>query len=342
MDPNSKTDNIAHNLSFQESEMDDFTFKIRGFQEVILSVRDLEMSSQFYQNITGWEEVWSGDTNSDQILFWGLPKNTRCQEVVLANPGVPTGYMRLIAFEEIDQRPIRSSSQTWDTGGIYDIDLRATNLEATFKELQGLGWSGYNDPQRYEFGEFDVKEVLMRGPDDVVLAIIERIQPPLEGFSFMKKLSHVFNSSQIVKNMEESKSFYTDVLGFKVYVEHCLTGSEHDQNLFGMPKNLYNTIERKICILHPEGINAGSVELIQLDGAVGNDFAPHAIPPNLGLLLLRFPIRNIEKFEQHLRQHHEVNRSNITLVDIAPYGRCKCLAIKSPDGALLEFLELVE
>jgi len=139
--------------------------------------------------------------------------------------------------------------------------------------------------------------------------------------------------------MEASKRFYMDVLGFKIYMEHNLTGSDRGENLFGVPQNIYKEIERKICILNPIGENFGSVELVELNGIDGKDFSQSAKPPNLGILMLRFPVQNIDKLKRHL-ESKDVPIINFGTLDIAPYGTCKTLAIQSPDGAWLEFVEL--
>jgi len=313
-------------------------FRIGGFHEVVLSIRDLDRESKFYQDLTGWSEISRTECSKDQLGFWHLDSYAR--QCLLTNPGVSNGHIRLVNFDDSERLPIRSSSQSWDTGGIYDIDLRTPDLQATFKELQSAGWMAFSDPLSWQFGKFEVSEVLMKGPDDVVLAIIQRHRPKLEGFPLMKKLSRVFNSSQVVRDMDASKDFYINKLGFKVYMDHVLTGTDEETNLFGMPQNLYRSITRRICILHPEGTNEGSVELIQLDGAQGRDFASHAIPPNLGILLLRFPILNMDAFRDHLVSQDIDIFSDITTLNIPPYGAYKCISIKTPDGALLEFLEL--
>jgi len=325
-----------------DEKPNEYGFYIGGFHEVVFSVRDLSATSSFYREISGWEEVVQSKLPQEQLNFWAIDQKGHGQQCLLTCPGVGTGHMRLVQFDGVDQRVIRSNSQSWDVGGIYDIDLRSKDLDATYQQLVAKGWSGYSDPQTYEFDVFHVQEVLMKGPDDVVLAIIQRFQPPLEGYPHMRSLSHVFNSSQIVSDMEASKAFYMDILGFQLYKDMNLQGTDDDENLFGMPQNLYDKIERKICILHPQGTNQGSVELLELKGAEGRDFSAFANPPNLGILLLRFPVRGIQQLRDHLLRNEVIITRDIQELDISPYGKCQCLAIQTPDGAWLEFIESLE
>ncbi len=333
------TEEIRKGLIDFEADISD-SFTIKGFHEVLISVRDIRQASGFYQQISGWDEVATYDTGVDQLAMWGVDSAASAQEALLVSSGVTSGHTRLIQFHDVDQQPIRANSQSWDTGGIYDLDVRSSDLDASYSTLQAAGWSGFSRPLRYEFGKFHVSEILMKGPDDVVLAIIQRHQPPLEGFPHMKKLSHVFNSSQVVKDMKVAKDFYINKLGFKIYVEHILQGSEQDENLFGMPSNLYDKITRHICILHPEGINAGSIELIHFEGAEGQDFSATAQPPHLGIMGLRFPIKGLTHLRERMIREDVTIVSDMAAVMIEPYGKCNCLIIKSPDGAWLEFVEL--
>ena len=137
----------------------------------------------------------------------------------LAIPGDNTGYLRLVCFKGVAQKVIRSSSHPWDTGGIFDINLRTVDLEASFQEMQSLGWIGFSDSIRYQFGRFDVSEVVLQGPDGIAIALMERHAPPLEGFPNLRRVSHVFNSTHICRDMAAAKHFFVDQLGFQVYME---------------------------------------------------------------------------------------------------------------------------
>jgi len=315
------------------------TPNVGGWQEVIFSVRDLRSTADFYCEAGGWTASEIQELSEKQLKFWQLDNSAKGEELILSNPGDEMGYIRLVSFKNVKQRHIRSSSQSWDTGGIYDIDVRATDLENSFTKFQAAGWSAYNDPLEYDFGKFHITEALMRGPEDIVVAIIQRHKPKLEGYPNLRKLSHPFNSSQIVKDMDLAKDFYLKKLGFKIYMEHNVHGSDRGVNLFGVPHNIYNTIERNICILNPVGDNFGSIELVQLVGIDGNDFSEYAIPPNLGILALRFPVKNLPLYESQLRAKGvEILQSG--KMNIHPYGNCYTIAIQSPEGAWLEFFEV--
>ena len=59
-----------------------------------------------------------------------------------------------------------------------------------------------SDPIEFNFGPFIVREWITRGPDGIVLAAIERVQPALEGWPQLRKLSRAFNATHIVPDIE--------------------------------------------------------------------------------------------------------------------------------------------
>ncbi len=331
---------VAHNLKF-ESRIDD-DYQLKGFQEVVFSVVNIEEATKLYQQVAGWDVLYKGDVSSAQLSAWQVADTAKAKEIVLHNPGDVSGFLRLVQFSNVPQQQIRSSAQPWDTGGIFDVNVRVTNMRKSFHSLQSRGWNAYHDPVAFTFGKFHVEEVLIRGHDGVVLAMIQRHVPPLEGYPNLKKLSHIFNATQIVSDIEESLNFYTNGLGFKIYMQHRGASSEEGENVLSLPYNFTDKYERSVYILHPQGTNFGSIEILQFHGIEGKDHTAFAIPPNLGILMHRFPVSNIEIFSKKIQERGIVIKQPIVQLDLQPYGTVKSLAIQAPGGAWLEFVELVE
>ena len=93
-------------------------------------------------------------------------------------------------------------------------------------------------------------------------------------------------------------------------------------------------------IWHPEGSNDGSIELIQCAGIRGRDFSGAAVAPNVGILSLRFPVADAAALaEQITRRGWPLYTPPIHL-EIAPYGPVLSFAVRTPDGAILDFFQL--
>jgi catechol 2,3-dioxygenase-like lactoylglutathione lyase family enzyme len=311
----------------------------QGFQEVVVSVSDLEGAAGFYREVAGWQVIHRGRAGSDLAELWELDGGQEIQEIVLANPGDDRGHLRLVSFPGADQRQIRSSAQTWDTGGIFDINVRVTDIHRKFRQFRDRGWQFYSDPIQFRFGPFVVWEVLARGPDGVVIAMVERVEPPLEGWPNLRELSCIFNSTQIVRNFDQSRAFYEEVLGFEVYLEHVGPSKTSGPNVLGLPHNLAAEVTRRVVIVSPDGGNSGSVELIAFDGLTGADFEDLAVPPNLGILALRFPMTDLREFQEQIMRRGAVPIAGPSPVRIEPYGSVEVLVVRAPEGAWLEFYQ---
>lgn len=312
--------------------------RIGGWREAVLSISDPAAWEQTLTAVGGWEVVRRGAGDAAWLALWQLPDTARYDEVLLRNPGTDTGYIRLVRFQGVPQVQMRSNGQTWETGGIFDLNVRVTDLAARFAELQARDWQGFGDPVRFTFGPFVVREWLGRGPDGIVFALIQREAPPLEGWPQLRRFSRSFNSTQVVADIDASLRFYIDVLGFEIYVETDGPSDTPGPNVLGLPHNLVTEVSRRTVIVHPNGGNDGSVELIQFDGLTGRDFSPLAKPPNLGVLTLRFPVTDLLAIGERLAAggFEPVTRG---LAPLPPYGNVEVLTVRGPNGEWLEFFE---
>ena len=313
--------------------------KIGGFSETTLIVSDINNTSQFFQDIGGWQIIEQGPVDDNLKKLWHLPLSASVTQKLMANKGASTGFIRLIAIKGVKQQIIRSNTQSWDTGGVFDINMRVKNMDKKFAQLQDLGWTSDTNPIQFSFGPFVVKEWIVKNSDGIAFALIERISPTLEGWPHLKEFSRVFNSTQVVKDIDISLNFYQNILGFKTYLEHKGASKIAGPNVLGLPHNIATQVERSVYILHPEGKNEGSVELLQFHGATGRDVSHLAQPPNIGITGLRFPVNNLNMLSDLLLKNQIKIQSRVKM-NLRPYGLVDILAIKTPDNNWLEFYQV--
>lgn len=327
---------FEHNLHFSEEDS-----PIKGFQEAIFSVSNLERTVDFYQRICGWKII-SRNSGSDALKqLWQLEDTTEIEEVVLHNPNEKEGFLRLVQFKNVEQQQIRSGTQTWDTGGIFDVNMRAVDIEKLYRSFQNEGWNGYSDPYRYVFNIYDVSEVLIKGHDGVTIAIMQRFAPPLEKFPHLKITSRFFNSSIICEDVEASYDFFKNKLGFHLFFKTEGNSRFDGQNVLGIPPNINSTVEVPIYIVRPDKDNFGSVELLELKQFRGKNCADLAKPPNLGILMLRFPIKDADAYAAQIESNGVPLNTPVQKLRIEPYGEMKIFSVRTPDGVWLEFMELI-
>ncbi len=327
---------IPHTFHFNESEKD---LLVKGFQEAVISVSDFERSLNFFQQSFGWEVIHQGAVPSGFHPLWQLEDPVTIEEAVLKNPGAGSGYLRIVKFHNVDQQLIRSSANTWDTGGIFDLNIRVHDMDQQYLEFEKKGWNGYSKPHRYTFDIYDVSEVLMKGPDGVVFAGIQRFNPPLEGFEF-QKVSRIFNSSLITNDLDAAHDFYHHKLGFTLSFQTKGDTRPKGPNVLGIPPNINHTVRAPINIYKPNPNSYGSIELIQFLDLEGEHHAAHACPPNLGILMLRFPVRRVEEYLSFIEKNGVSVNTSASNIELAPYGLVNIITVRTTEGAWFEFIEL--
>ena len=172
-------------------------FTLQGIQEVVCSTGGLDKARTLFERYGGWNVVDAGAVPKEILAFWDLEARGTAEAVLLQSNHHSTGQLRLVQFSGVEQQYIRSSQQPWDTGGIMDINLRVHEVPTTFAHLRELGWHGLSDPLLQTMGPFTLYDVLMRGPDDTIVAFTHRLEPPMELSAPIAFPSHIYNSSII-------------------------------------------------------------------------------------------------------------------------------------------------
>ena len=121
--------------------------------------------------------------------------------------------------------------------------------------------------------------------------------------------------------------------------EVAAAGEEEPSLVLGLPMPQCAVVERRVGIWQPEGINDGSIELIQCAGIRGRDFSDAAVAPNVGILLLRFPVGDVRKLARSIEERGWPIYASLSVVEVQPHGDLTMFAVRTPDGAILEFYE---
>ncbi|MFN2099797.1 VOC family protein [Altererythrobacter sp. MF3-039] len=315
----------------------------QGWRETLVSVSDLAEMERFYHEVLGWEIRTKGEVPREQLAAWNLPGEASASFVLVANPQTDRGFVRIVDFDGVPQRRIREHDQAWETGGIYNMNIRVADIAAASTKTTQAGWQAPSTPVNFIFGPFDVWEWIPRHPDGVRVALMERVSPPLTGWPHLKTSSRAFNSTQIVADLERAAAFYEGILGFEVYLDHTGPSTEPGEHVLGLSREAMTSVSRTVKIVNPPGSpNDGSVELLEFQDYSGRDFSEHAVPPNLGNLMLRFPVSDLGALVAHFDKHEIPLEYQPIERELAPYGKVKIAAVRAPDGAWLEFFEEAE
>ena len=311
---------------------------LEGWREALVIVADFDPWIETLTAVGGWEVALRTRADTALNALWSLPGKARTEQVLMRNLGTTSGHIRLIKVHGAPQRRIRPDDQAWETGGLSALDLRVVDMDATRAALMARGWRAPSDPVRYKTYGVEVIQWAPSSPDGVRLSFIQRISPALTGWPELKRWSRTTNAAITVGDMDAAARFFGEALGFKQASASDTLGSG-GHNVMGLPWRVAETTPVDIRGFAAPGSAGGAVELISLPQVRGRDHSADAHPPNLGIAGLRYLVAEADALAGRLAGRGVKITAPATTLSIAPYGRCRAFAIRSPDGAWLEFVE---
>jgi hypothetical protein len=313
----------------------------QGWQEAVVHVADPEPWVAFLTQDGGWRVMSRGRIDGSVIAAWNLPKTVTGTEILLGNPGDSKGWVRLVTLAGIASEPIRPAAQAWDPGGWFSLMTRSRDATAIYNKAIARGWTAYNSPQEFSFGGVALKNVVVRGPDGVNIAIYERLSPKLEGWDTIKGISRAFNAMTMVKDFEAERRFFQDGLGFGAW----FIGNYEDKvavaTNFGLPVNLSTSVPRRSGILWESVGEDGRVELMRFVGLEGVDQSARASFANRGIISVRIPVADLSAWIARARAQNIVVNAAAEPVTLPPYGKVRHAWVQSPGGNIVEAFEIV-
>jgi catechol 2,3-dioxygenase-like lactoylglutathione lyase family enzyme len=317
-----------------------------GWVEAVVSVSDPAPMRRFATQVAGWQVARRGTMSRDLERFYlgSAAGGTTVREWLFTDATATPGHVRLVAFARPEARLIRPAAQPWDTGGLLSLMTRSNATDAVYRAAERLGWSAYNEPVILELRDAGVTltNVILRGPDGVNISVYERVAPRMPDDADLRRLRRPFNAMQSVRDIARARAFYEGTLGFEVVNSGDFVNERREPNNFGMPANVVVAYPIPFAILGPRRDGPTQIELVELRGVEGRDLSARARPPSLGLLALRFPVSRLATVEQRLAAAGWPLERAATEATLAPYGRVRLLAVRSPDGAWLEFFEVLQ
>ncbi|WP_430443734.1 hypothetical protein [Sphingorhabdus contaminans] len=313
--------------------------QVDPWTEAVISVENIQQSAQLFREVGNWRITHKGKVTRAELDHWKLPAKATATFERLCAPDTDTGCIRFVSFKGVKQRPIRLATRAWDTGGIYSIMVRSDDVPALFDAAIRLGWWAESEPIRFTFGQSDLRNVVLTGPHGINLAVYERLSPPFDAFP-VGRISQAFNSMRMVKSRSIARDFYANRLGFQALFDSAFEPADPAPSNFGIPVNYTPQIKRAAAALQPVAGETGRVEVMQIDGFTGRDVSSHASPPNLGILSVRYPVRDLAAYRALIEQRGVAIAYERRSVRLAGIGTTDLFAVRDFDGSITEFYAL--
>jgi catechol 2,3-dioxygenase-like lactoylglutathione lyase family enzyme len=311
---------------------------VAPWTEAVVSVTDIAATTRVLREVGGWSIRARGRVSPQEVRYWRLPAGARGDFERLCAPRVETGCLRFVRWTGVEQRPIRRAARAWDTGGIYSIMVRTDALQTVYERALAMGWWAESEPIDFTFGGSTLRNVVLTGPQGINLALYERVSPPFTAFP-VGAISQAFNTMRMVRSKPAARNWFAQKLGFGLVFDSAAAPKVRARSNFGIPLNYTTTAWRNAAALVPVPSETGRVEVMQIDGFEGSDLSAHALPQNLGIVSVRFPVTGLDRYRGELGARGVAIAYEARGVPVGGLGRIDLFAVRDPDGAITEFYE---
>ena len=314
------------------------------WREAVVSVHDLARSAAFFTEIGGYDIKWGGRLDSEAVAAWGLPETAGAEALLLGPAAAESGLVRLVRFDDAGRKaPVRPGARTWDTGCYFSLMVRMKDMQAIYDDAVRMGWWTETPITYLEFGDSKLNVVIYRGPDGLQVQGYERLSPPLpDAIPEFERMTAPFNVMQMVRDRDAAHAFFAEVLGFDTfYFGEPYFAPEPTPTPLGIPVNLTTSVAYRAGIVYPQPGEFGRMEMIEIMGLDGNDYADRCHAPNLGILSVRFPVADVAAAAETL-QDRGWSSSGPSTFEMQPYGRVEMIDVRTPDGAIVQLFSSEE
>lgn len=300
-----------------------------GIKRICVSVSELEKSLAFFTGEMELTEVCRGRLDEQTVAaVYGLGSSA-AEYAMLKNEEQPT-LLQLICFTNTPKRPIREGRPSWDFG-YYDVAFRAKDNSWAYEHFRDLGFDYYCPPTRYvaDWINLDVLEGVLKGPDAMPMALIERLKEPIPRFEGM--FSIFTDVAQTVASGEEAARFYEGVLGLsKVFDEELPDGLVDD--IVGVPHGTHTRM------LMFSGGNTPITECLEYS-LKGRPMSDVAKPENVGVFATAYETEDLDALLERCAAAGFETAVPPLRLRLEPYGEIRLARVNGPSGMSVELFQ---
>ena len=315
----------------------------QGWTEAVIHASENGATEAFIGSVAGWQ----GRRNS--LTMIGTPRGSPdvcCPAYfapfeMLTYAATPApGAARIVSASSNTAALSRPATfAPYDTGGIFSLMTRTGDVDALVARARAAGYEPYSEPYDLSFGDLQLRNVVIRGPDGLNLAAYEWVSPKRDDVDD-ESVTAAFNSMQMVADLGAARAFYVDGLGMEVITEGTFVDPRPlDETNFQVP---WDT-PRHYVILKAAGSSgdSGRIELMRFEGVEGRA-APAWSPDALGIVELRWPVADLDAKLDELRARGIEPVLGPAPIALPPYGTGRAFTVVSPEQAGITFFELEE
>lgn len=317
---------------------------IRPLHTATLCTADAAAALRFYRDAFGMRARGpvriSSDERRARSNLWGIPQDLGWELYLLDRPAVPEAvHIRLLVLDR-ETPQVRNGWNPKQPGG-FSLGFPTLDLHAWDREIRALGYDSLNPLAQYQVPRADgtlygIHETVFQGPDFVHAVGISRRDgmPQLGPVDARDGRGGPAYSGQVVENSDAVLDFYTRLLGLELRSDREWK-SQGTQGALNVPEGT----TFRFSILYAPGAATG--HLLFLDfrepASLSTGVAPR--PPNRGLVMWSFPVRDVAQMETRLRAAGATIVGGPVTLDSADLGHHRALTVLAPNGFMIELFD---
>ena len=322
---------LSKDAQFQATAPPEFIGNIR---ETTISTDSLEESEHFYREHFGFRVVHRAELKDDAWRrLWRLPHGHSGRTALMQVPGYDIGSIRLVQFFPLSKiyahLPYRSL-----TTGYGGMDMEVPDMTARFKALVRHGHARVNAPIQYEppNSRQMLTESVVIGPSGERLPMVSYrdVANKNEPMSDTPEYVPVLAVFQVVEDIQSAKQAYLR-LGLQITRERETSIPEVNRAL-GLP---VDSRYRAYQMGNP-GQRLARPILVQFLNKPVENLSEVSNPPNLGLILTSYKVRDIEEAQRRLEGTVAKIMAGPLKINNDIYGSTVAMTFKQTDGTWVE------
>ncbi len=321
---------------------------IRQLHTATLCTTDLEAIRAFYGDglglsIRGPIEV-DPEVRDVQRTLWDIPDDIGWELYIMDRPTVPgTIQVRVLLLDK--ETPLIHTTWNPQEPGPFSMGFSTEDLDAWDPELRAKGYESLMPLSRYQIPRPDgttygIHETIFNAPDFMHSVTISRRDgmPQLGPVDPTTGRGGPIYSALIIENSNEVLAFYVDVLGLELRSDRQFKSSG-SKGALGVPDGT----EFRFSIVYAEGATFGHLLFLDYQGRLGlpsPGIAPR--PPNRGMAMWTFPVRDMAEMEQRLAENGLTPVSGPVQYTSPTLGPHLSMTVLDPTGYMVELFQPVE
>jgi catechol 2,3-dioxygenase-like lactoylglutathione lyase family enzyme len=311
-----------------------------------LITADLETALRFYRDGLGLTARGplpvDSATREIQRRLWGIPSVMSWELYLLERPTVPgTIQIRLLVLDR--ETPLMHS--TWDgrEPGTFSLGFPTTDLPPWDRELRAMGFDSMNPLSEYRVphpdgSDYRMQETILKAPDFMHAVTLSRRDgmPQLGPVDPETGRGGPVYSAQILEDSHGVLSFYTEVLGLELRSDRQWKSSG-SKGALAVPDG---TVFR-FAIVYSPGARFGHLLFLDFQGKGLPPTGVEPRPPNRGLAMWSFPVRDLAEIENRVEEHGTPVVGRPFTYESPSLGRHRAMTVLAPNGFLVELFEPV-